>query len=152
MLTLANQAVLLTPEDRQEFDDLESSYTAELAPRTSVERTQLGQLILATWNMRRSNRLEAALAAADGIDPLLSPKHEKTLQRITTARIRAERIFNKSLKELQAARRGVNSKGKNEPNLPPAKPATIPTDEAQQLAKALLQSLINKTMGPSRGK
>ena len=68
----AAQAVLLTDDDRQEFDALESAYTHELRPSTPVQQTLFSLLILAAWNIHRANRLEAALAAAEGIDPLLS--------------------------------------------------------------------------------
>ena len=114
----ASQAVLLTAEDRAEFEALASTYEYELRPSTPVERTLFGQLILASWNMQRTNRLEAALAI-DGIDPLLSESYEKTLARITTARMRAERTFHKTLKELratQAARPEPKPSAKNEAN------------------------------------
>ena len=57
--------------------------------------------VLAAWNIERANRLEAAFAV-DGIDPLLSDSNEKTLNRIATYRMRAERTFHKCVKELQA--------------------------------------------------
>ena len=66
--------------------------------------------------MQRANRLEAALAITEGVDPLLS--ENKTFQRIAAARARAERTFNKSLKELRAtpaARPQQKSTMKNEP-------------------------------------
>ena len=100
----AAQAVLLTDDDRQEFDALESAYTHELRPSTPVQQTLFSLLILAAWNIQRANRLEAALAAAEGIDPLLSESNQKTLADITTARMRAERTFHKCLKELQATK------------------------------------------------
>ena len=114
----ASQAVLLTADDRAEFEDLASTYEYELRPSMPVERTLFGQLVLAAWNMQRTNRLEAALAT-DGTDPLLSESHEKTLARITTARMRAERTFHKTLKELratQAARPEPKPFTKNEAN------------------------------------
>ena len=96
----AKQAVLLTPEDQQEFQSLSNTYEYELRPRTPVQFTLFTQLVLAAWNILRANRLEAELAAAEGVDPLLS--ENKTFDRIATARARAERTFHKSLKELRA--------------------------------------------------
>ena len=113
----AKQAVLLTPQDHAEFQALESAYAYELRPYTPVERTLFSQIVLAAWNIERTNRLEAQLAATLGIDPLLS--EDKTLSRITAARNRAERIFHKCLKDLrasQAARPELQAKPQNKPN------------------------------------
>ena len=65
------------------------------------DRHYVARSTLAAWNIERANRLEAGLAA-DGIDPLLSDANEKTLNRIATYRMRAERTFHKCLKELQS--------------------------------------------------
>ena len=78
--------------------------------------------------MQRANRLEAALANTEGIDPLLSSANEKTHNRIATYRMRAERTFHKCLKELQAYQNAhpldepvlqneAKSEMKNEPKL-----------------------------------
>ena len=98
----AKQAVLLTEEDHQAFDALSTAFRFELHPTGPIERVLHAQITLAAWNIERANRLEAALATTTGIDPLLSDINEKTLNRIATYRMRAERTFHKSLKELQA--------------------------------------------------
>ena len=116
----AKQAVLLTPEDHQEFQSLTNTYEYELRPRTPVQFTLFTQLVLAAWNIMRSNRIEAELAATEGIDPLLS--ENKTFDRIATARARAERTFHRSLKELratQATQPPAKPSTKNEPNYMP---------------------------------
>ena len=116
----AKQAVLLTEADHQEFQALVSAYEYELRPRTAVERTFFTQLVLASWNIQRANRLEAELAAAEGVDPLLS--ENKTFHRIAAARNRAERTFHKSLRELraaQAAQHPAKPVLKNEPKCAP---------------------------------
>ena len=97
----AQQAVLITPEDHQAFDALVTAFRLELHPAGPVERALYSEIVLAAWNIERTNRLEAALAS-DGIDPLLSDENEKPLARIATYRMRAERTFHKCLKELQA--------------------------------------------------
>ncbi len=97
----AKHAVLLTDDDYQAFDALSTAFRFELHPTGPIERALHSQITLAAWNIERANRLEAGLAA-DGIDPLLSDVPEKTLNRIATYRMRAERTFHKSLKELQA--------------------------------------------------
>ena len=97
----AKSAVLLTEEDHQAFDALSTAFRFELHPTGPIERALHSQITLAAWNIERANRLEAGLAA-DGIDPLLSDANEKTLNRIATYRMRAERTFHKCLKELQS--------------------------------------------------
>ena len=116
----AKQAVLLTEADHQEFQALVSAYEYELSPGTAVERTFFTQLVLACWNIQRANSLEAELATAEGVDPLLS--ENKTFHRIAAARNRAERTFHKSLKELraaQAAQHPAKPIVKNEPKYAP---------------------------------
>ena len=123
----AKQAVLLSEEDFHAFDALSVAFRLELHPTGPIERTLYNQIVLAAWNIERANRLEASLAA-DGVDPLLSEAHEKMLNRIATFRMRAERSFHKSLKELQAyqaahpldeplAKNEPNSETKNEAKL-----------------------------------
>ena len=116
----ASQAVLLTPEDHLEFQSLSNTYEYELRPRTPVQFTLFTQIILAAWNILRANRLEAELAAAEGIHPLLS--ENKTFARITAARTRAERTFHKCLKELRVTQAAQ----------PPAKP--IVKNEAKYIS------------------
>ena len=98
---LTQQAVLLTPEDHQAFNALAIAFRAELHPIGPVEHAFCTQIVLAVWNLERANRLEAALASTNATDPLLAPD-TKTLDRIAAFRMRAERSFHKSLKELKA--------------------------------------------------
>ena len=127
----AKYAVLLTEEDHQAFDALSTAFRFELHPTGPIERALHSQITLASWNIERANRLEAALAV-DGIDPLLSDANEKTLNRIATYRMRAERTFHKSLKELQSyqaahpldepmLRNEAKVESKNEPKNPPVR-------------------------------
>ena len=97
----AKQAVLLTEEDHQAFEALTVAFRFELHPAGPVERALYTQIVVAAWNIERANHLEAAFAV-DGIDPLLSEANAKTLDRIATYRMRAERTFHKCLKEIQA--------------------------------------------------
>ena len=135
--TNAAQAVLLTPQDHTEYKALESAYAFELCPLTPTERTLFAQVVLAAWNIQRTNRLEAGLAISLGIDPLLS--EDKTLGRITAARNRAERTYHKCLKELRAAiaaRPEPPATSQNKPNSPTNIPdavghATLPPTHAK---------------------
>ena len=94
----ANHAVLLNDAERTQFESLRNSYVYALNPTNIVEVALLDLLVLAAWNIERSNRLEAEMANTEGIDPLLS----ETLDRIWEYRTRAERTFHKCHKELRA--------------------------------------------------
>ena len=129
----AKQAVLITEEDHRAFESLTVAFRFELHPAGPVERALYSQIVLAAWNIERANRLEAGLAA-DGADPLLSDANEKTLNRIATFRMRAERTFHKCLKEIQTyqaahpldeppTKNEAKSEMKNEPKL--VRPALI---------------------------
>ena len=124
----SKQAVLLSAEDHQAFDALSTAFRLELHPTGPVERAIFSQIVLAAWNIERTNRLEAALAASGGIDPLLHDANAKTLDRIAIFRMRAERTFHKCLKELQlfqsahpldepVAQNEAKNKMKNEPKV-----------------------------------
>ena len=98
----SKHAVLLTEQEHLQFESLRNSYVYEFNPSNIVQVALLDQLVLAAWNIERTNRLEAALATSAGIDPLLSDANANTLQRIVTYRARAERTFHKCHKELRA--------------------------------------------------
>ena len=107
-------AVLLNDQERTQFESLRNSYVYVLNPTNIVEVALLDLLVLAAWNIERTNRLEAEIANTEGIDPLLSETSAKTLDRILAFRARAERTFHKSHKELRALR---------SPTRPQSKPA-----------------------------
>ena len=95
----AKQAVLLTDDDRQEFDSLTERYQAELKPKSPIENTLFNQIILAAWNLHRANCIEATLALTESADPLLSTS--KLIDRIHTFLNRTERSFLKLLSEFR---------------------------------------------------
>ena len=128
----AKQAVLLTSEDHAAFNALTTSYETELAPKTPVDYALFSLIILSAWNIQRANRLEAADAMTQGVDPLLAPS--PTLTRIASFRLRAERSFHKNLSEFRKlkAQRQPQSlpiqqkpKVKNEPNPIPKEYQTL---------------------------
>ena len=97
----ASYPVIRTPEEQTQFDEMSVAFLEELRPYTPSDQTQFKQLILAAWNIDRCHRLEAELAAATGSDPLLDETAYKTLARIESYRLRAERLFHRNLKELK---------------------------------------------------
>ena len=96
---LSMSAVLLSKSDHQAFAKLESTNENQIQPASATALTFFNQLVLAAWNMERTQRLEATLSLQS--DPLLDLTHTPVLARIATCRLRAERTFYKCLKELR---------------------------------------------------
>ena len=123
----AKHAVILNEQEHHQFELLRKAYVQLFNPTTIVELTLLDQLVLAAWNMERCNRLEAELANAEGLDPLLSETNAKTFDRIASFRVRSERSYHKCYKEISTlvALRPNSSQNKqfsivrNEPNFKP---------------------------------
>ena len=109
-------AVLLNDQERTQFESLRNSYVYALNPTTIVEVALLDMLVLAAWNIERTNRLEAEIANAEGIDPMLSETNAKTLDRILAFRARAERTFHKCHKELRALKSPARPQSKPAPH------------------------------------
>ena len=96
--------VIRSEEERTQFEALTAKFEYEIRPAGMCEMVIFKQLILAAWNIDRCHRLESDLSAGSEIDPLLDDSLSKTLARIETYRMRAERNFYKALKELKANR------------------------------------------------
>ena len=111
----SKHAVLLNELEHRQFESLRNSYVGLFKPTNIVEVALLDQLVLAAWNIERCNRLEAELANAEGIDPLLSDANGKTLDRIVTYRMRAERTFHKCHKELRSLTPPLPKSKQNKP-------------------------------------
>ena len=89
---------------RTQFEILTAKFEHEVRPAGQSELTIFKQLILAAWNIDRCHRLESELSATSETDPLLDESLSKTIARIETYRMRAERNFYKALRELKANR------------------------------------------------
>ncbi len=111
----SKHAVLLNEDDHRQFESLRNSYVYQFSPTNIVEVALLDQLVLAAWNIERTSRLEAEFANAEGIDPLLSEANNKTLDRIVTYRMCAERTFHKCHKELRALMPPLPTSKQNKP-------------------------------------
>ena len=81
----AKQAVLLTDDDHFHFECICETFEFDLQPKTTVQHTLFNQIVLAAWNIQRSNYVEAQLAITEGMDPLLSTS--KIIDRIHAFRI-----------------------------------------------------------------
>jgi hypothetical protein len=88
---LTSQQLVISPEERQAFDDLQARHYAEIEPRGALQQTFFDQLVFAAWNLRRIQILQA------GIDPL-----DPLFDRLARHNTRFERSFQRALKELKA--------------------------------------------------
>ena len=88
---LTAQQLLITPEDREEFELLLARYENEIHPQGQLQQTLFDELVNAAWNLRRVRILQA------GID-MLDPHYD----RLARHHSRIERTFHRSLQELKA--------------------------------------------------
>ena len=96
--------VIRSEEERTQFETLTAKFEHEVRPAGQSEMTIFKQLILAAWNIDRCHRLESDLSSTSDVDPLLDESLSKTIARIETYRMRAERNFYKALSALKANR------------------------------------------------
>ena len=115
----ASYPVIRTPEEQTQFNSLEAAYQNELHPYTPTELTLFKQLVLASWNIDRCHRLESELSTTTAVDPLLDEASSKTLARIESYRVRAERLFHRNLKLLKAIP-STRPTAQNRPNFQPS--------------------------------
>lgn len=56
---LTSKDIIVRPDEREEFEALQSDLLAEIAPFGALEGLLFEQLLHAAWNLRRLRRLEA---------------------------------------------------------------------------------------------
>lgn len=95
----AKHDLAIRPDEQEEFDELLSTLSAELAPHGALEQIAFDSLVHAAWTLHRCRRAEAELTAK-GTDPLLDADTAKKQDRIARYIARAERSYYKALREL----------------------------------------------------
>jgi hypothetical protein len=93
---LFSVANFVRPDEQHIFTEFESSYLAELAPLSSLERTLAQEIVHAAWRLRRCASLEVAPPA-----DLTDEELDRLQASIDRARSAAQRTFHRSLKELR---------------------------------------------------
>jgi hypothetical protein len=58
------ELILISGEDRKQFDNLRMEFAAQLTPRTAPQRELVEQIVARTWRLRRGGGFEAALLAS----------------------------------------------------------------------------------------
>jgi len=97
---LTAKNLVVRADEREEFESLRDSLTAELAPQGAIETLTFNQLLHAAWNLQRFRRVEVEVstgAAADFSDPQAT----SVLDRLTRYQSRAERAYFRALAELR---------------------------------------------------
>ena len=97
---LTSARLIVRDDEREEFDELQSSLLEEIRPQGALETDIFSHLLHASWNLRRLRRLEAELFS-DGIDPLTDSGKDQEMDRLARYQARIERSYYRALKELR---------------------------------------------------
>jgi hypothetical protein len=104
---LYKTAIVVRPEEKEEFETLVADLQSEFAPATATEQTFATLALNAAWRIRRCDRIEANLTAKaheNGLDPLVDqgadPATAATLHSIDRARSQAIATHRRSIAEL----------------------------------------------------
>ncbi|MBK5292743.1 MAG: hypothetical protein JJE04_13830 [Acidobacteriia bacterium] len=97
---LTTKDLVILPDEQDEFLDFQISLTGQIKPNGQLELTAFDNLLHAAWNMRRTRRLEAQLAAS-GADPLADSNLAPQCDRYARYFARAEKSYYRALRELR---------------------------------------------------
>jgi hypothetical protein len=134
--------VVLDSEDSGEYYRLLSSYLQDLQPAGGVERDLAGRLAVASWRLRRIAAMEANLFSNELLEsqPYLDRQHadmdadarvawvfqnmannQKCLSQLLRYESQIQRLFDRTLKQLQQ----LQAKRQNEPKAQPVQPLRL---------------------------
>ncbi|MBK5293741.1 MAG: hypothetical protein JJE04_18940 [Acidobacteriia bacterium] len=97
---LTSKDLVILPDEQDEFLDFQIELTGQIKPTGQLELSAFDNLLHAAWNMRRTRRLEAQLAAS-GADPLADPNLVPQCDRYARYFARAEKSYYRALRELR---------------------------------------------------
>ncbi len=97
---LTSTRLIVREDEREEFEELQTSLREEVHPEGALEQDIFTQLLHASWNLRRLRRLEAE-QFVDGVDPLTDPAKQAEMDRLARYQARHERSYYRALKELR---------------------------------------------------
>jgi len=89
--SLTASDLIIRPEEQTQFNVLQDSLLAELAPQGAIETLTFHDLLHAAWSLHRLRRLEVEC----------DPSNEKAYDRITRHQSRVQRAYYRALKELR---------------------------------------------------
>ncbi len=102
---LCSKDFVILEGQQQEFDEFITALRDQIRPSGALEFELFAQHAHAAWGLRRCRRAEVACQAdpvCRGRDPLLAGDLAERLKRIDLYTRRAERTFQRTLKELKA--------------------------------------------------
>ncbi|MEO8660644.1 MAG: hypothetical protein ABI693_19395 [Bryobacteraceae bacterium] len=101
---LTSKDLCVAPNQKEEFEAIQSAFHEDLDPTTAMEFALFNQIVSSHWRLLRCDRAEAALLdrlTDPNIDPLLQPDCEPQLRTIQRVRAQAARDFHKATAELR---------------------------------------------------
>src|SRR5450755_1431790 len=63
---LTSQQLIVNPEEREAFEELQARYQSEIDPQGALQQTLFDELVTAGWNLRRVRLIQAGI---DLLDP-----------------------------------------------------------------------------------
>jgi hypothetical protein len=117
---LTAKHLVIREEDREDFNNFQSSLIEELAPQGAVETITFHEVLHAAWNLQRFRRLEVENWAPG---TLSDPASTALLDRLGRYQARAQRAYYRALQELRTlqtnrALRAVKLDPEAEPEVP----------------------------------
>ncbi|MCZ2146763.1 MAG: hypothetical protein LC126_03195 [Bryobacterales bacterium] len=132
---------IVAPEDRQCYDEFLTGLREELQPRGVQEEDLFRRISLASWNIRRIEKLTCALYEDQGVDPLASgdPATITKLERYTRCQTLNERSYYRGVKQLRLLQDSRPSTLSSTPESAPVQTALEPEAEQRQPPSEPLQ-------------
>jgi hypothetical protein len=97
---LTAKHLVVSSEDREEFESLREALIAELAPQGAIETITFNEILHAAWNLHRFRRIEARISCGD-LDDFILRESTTVLDRLTRYQARAQRAYYRALQELR---------------------------------------------------
>ncbi|MCC6365133.1 MAG: hypothetical protein IT165_16590 [Bryobacterales bacterium] len=145
---------IVAPDEQSLYDAFVANYRAKLRPEGILEEDLFRRLLLASWNLRRIERLQHELYTKTGIDPLESddPEIIAKLDRYARHQVLQERTYHRALKELRllqdnriAAAQLARTLSANTPPLADADAEAV--SERSQLLKKRIGAALDAMVG-----
>jgi hypothetical protein len=97
---LTSRHLVIRDDEREEFEALQESLSAELAPQGAVEAVVFQELVHAAWNLARFRRIEAEASTGTAAD-FSDPATTVVLDRLGRYQARTQRAYYRALQELR---------------------------------------------------
>ncbi|MCC6362328.1 MAG: hypothetical protein IT165_02330 [Bryobacterales bacterium] len=120
---------IVAPEDQQCYDEFLTGLREELQPQGVQEEDLFRRISLASWNIRRIEKLTCALYEETGADPLASDDSAivTKLERYTRHQTLNERSYYRGVKQLRLLQ-------DSRPSIVPPTPESVPVETAPEPA------------------